>query len=334
MHDRMPVFALAASSVIGIAVAIRESARPPRHVPEGSPHPAGGRIGSGGQFDMRKPMAILSGANSNRLQRLAAIFREVGIVQKKEKNEVSVKSVKKALDALDFILSESLGRDGVALGEVAARLGIRNTTAHNILKTMETCGYIARTGKLYSLGPKCSQFARNPSLRTGLLDAASPILLDLAKRTGESFVLTTLINGERQVLLRVKGGGVVSVEPEKADGASVAWNLVTTHAMLAFAPGNELEFFIRKHSPRLSSSGKKIFAELLRNLGKIRRDGFAEGRNPELASLAVPILDPKSFLLGAVGAYAPSFRFDKEKRRKLLLELSRAARKISGTLKT
>ncbi len=134
--------------------------------------------------------------------------------------------------------------------------------------------------------------------------------------------------------MRVKGGGVVSVETEKADAASVAWNLVTTHVMLAFAPGNELEFFIRKHSPQLSSSGKKSFAGVVRNLGRIRRDGFAENRNPELASLAVPILAPKSFLLGAVGAYVPSFRFDKEKRRKLLLDLSRAARKISGALRT
>ena len=162
--------------------------------------------------------------------------------------QVSVKSVKKALDALDFVIIESISKEGVSLGEIASHLGIQNTTAHNILKTMEICGYISRAqGRLYSLGAKCCQITRAGSVLKRLMNVAMPLMSELAEKTGESFVLTTLLNGERHVLFRAKGGGAISVESEKADNTNL-YSMVTTRVMLAFAADAEVGYFIQKNS--------------------------------------------------------------------------------------
>ncbi len=244
--------------------------------------------------------------------------------------QVAVKSIKKALDALDFVIIESISRKGVSLGEIASRLGIQNTTAHNILKTMEICGYISRAeGRLYSPGAKCHELSRAGSTLKKLSDLSKPLIAELAAETGESFVVTTLLNGERHVLLRVKGGGTISVESEKADLPGI-YNMVTTRVMLAFAPESELDFFIQKNGmPGDTWNGIKDVGGLKTEFSKIRRIGFAEGKTSELASLAVPILDADTFLLGAIGVYVPSFRFNREKRDRLRDLIKKVSQKIS-----
>ncbi|MFA6566843.1 MAG: helix-turn-helix domain-containing protein, partial [Victivallales bacterium] len=239
--------------------------------------------------------------------------------------QVSVKSVKKALDALDFVIIESISKEGVSLGEIALRLGIQNTTAHNILKTMETCGYISRVeGRLYSPGAKCRQLARAGTVLKKLVDAASPLVAELAEKTGESFVLTTLLNGERHVLFRAKGGGTISVESEKADKPGL-YSMVTTRVMLAFAPDAEVDFFIRKNGmPGNDWNGIGDIEKLNGEFLKIRKAGFAEEKNSELAALAVPLLDTDGFLLGSIGVYVPLFRFNREKKDSLIDTLKKA----------
>ena len=244
--------------------------------------------------------------------------------------QVSVKSVKKALDALDFVIIESISKEGVSLGEIASHLGIQNTTAHNILKTMEICGYISRAeGRLYLPGSKCSQLTRAGSVLKNLVDVSKPLMAELAEKTGESFVLTTLLNGERHVLFRAKGGGAISVESEKADNPRL-YGMVTTRVMLAFAPDTEVGFFIQKNGmPGNDWNGIKDIKELNAEFSKIRKTGFAEEKRSELASLAVPILDADSFLLGAIGVYVPLFRFNREKKDNLIDKLKKISHKIS-----
>jgi DNA-binding IclR family transcriptional regulator len=244
--------------------------------------------------------------------------------------QVAVKSVKKALDALDFVIMESISKDGVSLGEIASHLGIQNTTAHNILKTMEVCGYISRAeGRLYSPGAKCRQLTRAGAILRKLLDAAKPLMAELAEKTGESFVLTTLLNGERHVLFRAKGGGMISVESEKADNPRL-YGMVTTRVMLAFAHDNEVDFFMRKNGmPGNDWNGINDIKNLNEEFLKIRKSGFAEEKKSELAALSVPLMDADGFLLGALGAYVPSFRFNREKKDILIDTLKKASQKIS-----
>ncbi len=240
--------------------------------------------------------------------------------------QVAVKSVKKALDTLDFVIIESISKEGVSLGEIASHLGIQNTTAHNILKTMEICGYISRAeGRLYSPGAKCRQLTRTGSVLKKLTDVSLPLMSELAEKTGESFVLTTLLNGERHVLFRAKGGGAISVESEKADNPDL-YSMVTTRVMLAFAPDGEVGFFIQKNGmPGRDWNGINDIEKLKDEFSKIRKAGYAGEKVSELAALAVPILDAEGLLLGALGVYVPLFRFNRDKKDNLIVALKKAS---------
>ena len=65
----------------------------------------------------------------------------------------AVKSVENAFTALEFIVEMTLEKEGAMLGEIAEKLGMRKTTARNLLQTMEHCGYVTRRGfGFYRLG--------------------------------------------------------------------------------------------------------------------------------------------------------------------------------------
>ncbi len=242
-------------------------------------------------------------------------------------SRVSVKSVKKAFDALDLIVSESILRDGLPLKEIAEKLGIKNTTAHNILKTMEFCGYIARTGKLYSPGYKCQNFSKVHC--NELVNKAKPLLIELAKKTGESFVLTALVNAERKVLFRVKGDSIIVVEPDLADNKASIASLVTSRTMLVFANEMERRLFAVKYLGGDEESKAKFIKQLQNDSKKIEETGFIEAVNGELASAAVPFLNKNLAFICAIGIYAPVFRFSTKKRKQIISELKDVARQIS-----
>jgi DNA-binding IclR family transcriptional regulator len=75
-------------------------------------------------------------------------------------------------------------------------------------------------------------------------------------------------------------------------------------------------------------NGIRHIEKLKEEFLKIRKSGFAEEKKKELAALAVPVLDADGFLLGAIGAYAPLFRFNREKKAELINALKKASQRI------
>ena len=79
--------------------------------------------------------------------------------------------------------------------------------------------------------------------------------------------------------------------------------------------------------------GVEDIASMRKELLKIRKTGFAEEKRSELAALAIPVLDADGFLVGAIGAYVPLFRFNKEKKDALVDSLKKVSQKITLKIK-
>ncbi len=224
--------------------------------------------------------------------------------------ETLVRSVKKALDSLDFVVKANIGGDGATLSEIAAELDEKLPTVRNILKTMEQCGYLARREKFYTPGPKCGDLRRG-LLGRKLLAVMEPLLRKAAADTGESFVLTTILDGHREVLLRVQGDSDVVVNLKTAD-SSQPYGLITNKMMLAFADGEE-----RKRFFEVNGSPGEAWPEWENDLAGLRDSGIGRNLTGTLAGFATAITDRSGVLLGAVGAYAPAYRADKAHERLL-----------------
>lgn len=232
-------------------------------------------------------------------------------MQKKEESG-SVKSVLKALGALDFVLEQSMTRPGVGLSEIAAALAI---PADHGAEYPENHG----AGRLHR--PR-----RRPALRAGaemprgmsrgarvsarLMKVMPPVLERLAADLGESFVVTTLFNGMRKVLLRQQGSSPIVVETRNAEQDAMAYRLVTTRIMLAFTSENELDLFIGQNGlPGREWDGIDSRDGLEARLRQLKLAGYAEDEIPAgIYAAAFPLLDGTGMMLGALGLFLPSFR--------------------------
>ncbi len=246
----------------------------------------------------------------------------------------TVRSVIKALNALEFVLEESMTRPGVGLSEIAAALEIQPTTARNILKTMEQSGYIGRAeGKLYIPGAKCVGMSRAAMIAGRLTRVMTPHLAGLAREGGESLVLTTLFNGRRKVLLRRQGDSPVVVDVRNAEQERSDCELVTTRILLAFAAPSELDLYLRRNGfPGAAWSQISDRAGLDRALDELRRAGFAEKIEGEIYSAAFPLLDASGMMLGALGVFLPLFRVTPEAKEEIAGQIRRTLTTVRGEL--
>jgi DNA-binding IclR family transcriptional regulator len=241
-------------------------------------------------------------------------------------NEIPVKSLKKALDILDLLLFRADG-EGMSLTVLAQTLGLPANTAHNLLKTMMSCGYAEQTdGNRYRAGGKWRQAAR---LHHFL--AREPIFRELreaARRLDETCVLVTLANGDRLVIGRADGSQAVQVAATAID-AGLIYDSPTGRVLFAFAEDSERRSVVTRHGiPGERWDGIDDAVRLDAAADRIRAVGCCRILTRDLAAVAVPVLGPGGELLGALGAYAPLFRCPQKRQDELIREL----RKIAATL--
>lgn len=241
--------------------------------------------------------------------------------------EVLVKSIKKAFDALDYVMQSSRSGDGATLSDISDNLDEKQTTMRNILKTMEACDYLARKGKLYIPGAKTGDLARS-SNREALIKIVSPLLKQAAKKSGESFVLTSVYDGKREVISRHNGSNEVGVNTSVAENKKI-YSLVTTRIFLAFASGIEREQFYRNNGLPAKEWLEASDDKLEQALDKLRKNGFAVEHNKAFCAYAFPVLNSKGNILASIGGFAPAFRINKTSEAELLTILSGIADKVN-----
>ena len=247
-----------------------------------------------------------------------------------EMAEVLVRSVKKALDALDVIVEGAVSGGSVGLSDIAAVLDEKMPTLRNILKTMEHCEYVARDGRRYVPGAKCSDIYRSAQSRK-LLATLDPQLRALAAKIGESLVLCTFIHGQRVLLGRYPGSNPVSVNIGVAE-YKTEYSLVTTRIMLAQATPTELDLFRQRHGEPGQEWPDACRGHLDSALANLRSAGFAVEKNSSFCAFAVALQDANGALLGAAGAYAPTFRMTAQSEEQLVAALKQLAATTHKTL--
>lgn len=244
---------------------------------------------------------------------------------------VPIQSIRRALDALDYLAEQGLAGEGASLQAVAAHLEVPPTTAHNILRTMVACGYVGREGNgRYGLGARCRDLLRGARFAGGGLDAAAAVVHGLAARTGESVVLTTLAQGRRRVLVRAEGHEVLRVSPALEE-RGVFWERVTGRVLAAYASPAELqEILCACGMPGAAWGGIETERSLEPALAAVRAAGCAQEMPSALGvvALAAPVLDERRHLLGALGVYLPVTRAGEERLQWLRAELLSASRRL------
>jgi DNA-binding IclR family transcriptional regulator len=101
-----------------------------------------------------------------------------------------INSVLKAIKVLQLFTSN---RPFLSLTEMSRLLGYPKTTLHALLNTLESQGFIEKTGKgLYALGTAIITLTQNVRVNIQIRDRAAPLLRTLFNHCGESVYLTVL----------------------------------------------------------------------------------------------------------------------------------------------
>jgi len=249
-------------------------------------------------------------------------------------NSAPVRSVEKALNLLDAIVFSDVAGDGKTLKELADAFGLPVNTAHNLLRSLEVCGYVMRHGRgIYGAGPKCARMGRavlasSVAGRERIVDE----LKRFAETEAEAAVCTILLEGERVLVAKVEGNQAVQVAHSVVEQGPF-FAKPTGRVLAAVADEAELEKIVQRQGyPGDAWDGIVRRSELDRALEGIREEGVSVVRQEDLVAVACPVYQSNGAPWGAIGTYAPSFRCGAARQRELVAALKGAARAVSSVL--
>ncbi len=223
-------------------------------------------------------------------------------------------------------------REVVGVSELSRRTGLAKTTAHRLLRILDSSGLIERVENGYRCGDRLDGLAELllPAHQPDLRDVVLPFMQDLYELTRETVYLGVLrgtevhlvekLHGHRRSPLRTRVGGVVPVH-------STALGKV----LLAYSP----EGVQRAFSEELFASTPSTVTQQVRLVSALRvilREGVAYDRQEthhEVSCVAAPILDADGNALGAISVSGPTNRFNLAA---AVVPLRRAARAASLSL--
>lgn len=208
-----------------------------------------------------------------------------------------LKSVGSALDVLECFATD--GELGVS--DIARRLGVAKSTAHRILHTLQTRGFIEQdqqTG-LYRLGIHIFELGHLSQVRNELRHAALPTLRQIASETGHTVNFGVPDGGDVVFVERIEvgsGGRLLRHAGRRFPAHTTSCGKV----IAAFNPAVYAARVRAGFPPRVKRTVRSA-AEFDALITKIREDGYATSHDEAFegaASVAVPVLKYKVAVAG------------------------------------
>jgi DNA-binding IclR family transcriptional regulator len=211
-----------------------------------------------------------------------------------------IKSVVKAVDVLQVFGADE---PRLTLMEIANRLDMPKGTAHNMLSTLTSCGFVERTDDgRYALGTAIIALTQAVRINAELRDRAAPLLRELADACRESSYLVALdgdyalyiyaVESPRRLLARTAVGDRVPLHC-----------VATGKAILSGLTREEVADIVgRAGLPRFTESTITDIDALQQELEQTRDRGYSIDRGEHEASVycvGAPILDARGRVVGS-----------------------------------
>jgi len=217
-------------------------------------------------------------------------------------------------------------REPVTVSEVAKALGMPQSSASMLLKTIEALGYISYSGETRKFRPtyrlallgewiQDSMFESGPLTKAmGALGAESRETIILGQQNKSQVQYLHIIQASYPVRLHLPTG---TLRPMTC--------AATGQVLLSLKPDQEARAIVRRNNADVKEDFQRVNeAEFMRELGRIRARGYAEtngNMTPGASVLAMAVPVEAGAMPLALGVGGPTERI--EKRREELLALMR-----------
>lgn len=217
-------------------------------------------------------------------------------------SETRVSSVNKALRILECFSNE---KKELSLSQITRSLGLPKSTVLNLLRTLETNGYLLHTNgsQTYQLGYKVMCLSYIQRISMPVIHYAMPFLEELQIRTGENVYLVSHVEGQ---VLYLEG----VYTSMRIGNYSTAGKRLPMHctgcgkAMLAYLPEDELEYVLETHGlPAVTQNTITTRERLDKEMTATRNRGYALDTEEEtlgVKCVAMPIRDSSGYPAGAI----------------------------------
>jgi DNA-binding IclR family transcriptional regulator len=220
--------------------------------------------------------------------------------------------------------------------EVATKLKVAKSSAHDLMSSLAKLGFLNKTkDNRYRLGWRLVTLSETLLATTELRKEAHPSLEDLATQYQETIHLAVLDDTQAVYVDKLEGKQAVRVELTSLGARLYAHCSALGKVLLAYRDEEDVKRIIQTAGlPRFTDNTITNEEELLQNLIKIRKQGFAydlEEIMPDLCCVAAPIYDYSGNVIAAISMSIPAFRF-RRSQTEFRDGVMRAARKISKDL--
>jgi len=211
-----------------------------------------------------------------------------------------IQSIVKAIHIMRLFSS---AEPRLTLAEISRRLDLPKSTAHNILKTLVSEGFIERVdGEAYALGPAIVALGQGVRVNVELRDRAAPLIRELADLCRESVYLTVHDGDRALYIYAVESSRRLLARSAVGDRAPLHCTSVGK-AILAALPDEEIEAIVtRTGMPAFTPHTMTDFDALLADLEQTRQRGYAiDNQEHEVRTfcLGAPLLDHRGQVIGA-----------------------------------
>jgi DNA-binding IclR family transcriptional regulator len=245
-----------------------------------------------------------------------------------------VRSAKRAAAILKAFTFE----DGLlGVNELGRRLGLLPSTVYRLASTLEAEGLLEQdkeSGK-YRLGLEMLRLGRVALTQRGIEEGAISWMRELAEKTDEAVVLSTLVDGQVLYLERVESRHVLRTDV-RVGRTMPAHCTASGKMLLALLPCEEVERIVSRRglsslTPNTISSEPGLKEELRR----IREQGYSiddEEQAPGVRCIGTAIFDHRGRPAAGIAVSGPAGRLSMERLLDIKSDLLSTAESISRRL--
>lgn len=190
-------------------------------------------------------------------------------------------------------------RTAVRINDVAEELRIGRTSAHRYLQSLAAEGFLQRVNESdYQLGPLIIDLAASMAGRLRIVDAAGPVLEQLAIDSGQTAVLG-IWSGASAVAVACKEPPGKSVNVTVRIGAPLGPRSAQGRAFLVWGPNSVKERSLAALKQDHVEDGALL--EVARTSGFTESSAITDG----VAAIAAPVYDRLEQMLATIAVVAP-----------------------------
>src|SRR5215831_9554895 len=222
-----------------------------------------------------------------------------------------LQTIEKASDVL-ALFDRDRTEWGVA--EVAERLNLPKSSAHDLLTSLAQVGLLGRTEKgRYRLGWRLVALSETLLATTELRREARPVMEELAAQYQETIHLAILDDTKVVYVDKLEGRQAVRVELTSLGTRLYPHCSALGKVLLAYRPESDVRRIARSDGlPRFTQNTITDEEGLLQVLVKVRKQGYAydiEEILPDLCCVGAPIRNYIGDVIAAISMSIPAYRF-------------------------